>query len=652
MKKQPKSLVKIAAILTAAIFSGTGNFTAQGGYRESPDLAFPNSESGSVITGQSYDQPITPVSVYMSGSNQSLYSMPGRAAYQAPVGTQAWSASLRRVTPSLDPVLNQASYQTPVGTPMQATNRATDLNRTGTSSHPTSNQVLRQTPVGTPIQTTGQNALDATNPATNGVANRSPAKQAPEYEPLNNHFDSYDFGSQTAGTNDRGMPYAGHYGPDPYGSGYQNYGHFPTSVRDGLLPSQNKMLGKFFFDGWATGSAYDHNEWPVTHGFDENTEGRNSSVSPYQLSQAYVTMGRQVEYGDHFSIGGRIDALYGTDYLIASSLGLETEDRTALGAATANVYMAEAHWNKNSAGGHPDYGLAIPQAYAEAYAPILSGLTAKIGHFYSPLGYESICSPNNFFHTHSYTMLYGQPKTVTGAIGKLRFNNFFSLIGGAHQGWNVFDDDNNTWDVVGGVAFEGATGDTLTWIVSTGDAVIGNIRDLQTREFTPFEGRQTSYSLVVEKRLCPEVSWVLEHNLGVAQDGAYSIDRYRNNIREDGYWYSVVNYLYIAMAPNLELGARAEWFYDDGRTRLLGGTPTSVDLTQFGYQWTGENLFDISLGLNWRPTRFLTVRPEVRWDYSDIQMTDLDGNQLVKGIYDQFTDDNRLTFGGDVILHF
>ena len=473
-------------------------------------------------------------------------------------------------------------------------------------------------------------------------------------EPLNNYFDTMEMpnaGAAAPGSGDacNGNAYTGNACTDAYC--YEGL-MFPSSVRNGLLPAENKMLGKLYFDGWATGSAYDHNEWPVTKGFDENTEGRNSSISPYQLSQLYMTMGRQIEYSDHFSIGARIDALFGTDYQLASSLGLESENTTPIGAAAGNIYMADTHWNKNKRGGYPEYGFAVPQAYVEAYAPILSGLTAKVGHFYSPMGYESICSPNNFFHTHSYTMLYGQPQTVTGATAKLRLNEVFSVIGGAHQGWNVFDDNNQCWDIIGGVAFEGNPGDSLTFIVSTGDAIIDNRFDLRNREFSTVDGRQTSYSLVVEKRLCPALSWVLEHDLGIAEDGAYRIDPLCNKIREDGRWYSVVNYLYLTMAPNLDLGARAEWFCDNGRTRLLTGEPTSVDNPDTGYRWTGENVFDISLGLNWRPTDCLTIRPEVRWDYSDIAAEDNHGNTLYKGIYDSFSDDNRLTYGGDIIFHF
>ena len=39
----------------------------------------------------------------------------------------------------------------------------------------------------------------------------------------------------------------------------------------------------------------------------------------------------------------------------------------------------------------------IPQAYAEAYVPVGNGLNVKAGHFYTPIGYESVPAPDNFF---------------------------------------------------------------------------------------------------------------------------------------------------------------------------------------------------------------------------------------------------------------
>lgn len=482
------------------------------------------------------------------------------------------------------------------------------------------------------------------SPSPGGVQNAGlqnvPGKRTPS-ESLNRYFDSFETDSS-----------AGPADLTAYNNGYAGSIGL-MSVRDGLIPASNKSVGRLFVDGWVSGSVFNKNQWPVTNGFDENTEGLNSAGSESQLNQAYVTFGREIDYADHWDVGGRIDLLYGTDYILASSLGLESFNHAASGAAAGNIFAAEPRWNRNSRGGYPAYGLAMPQAYAEAYAPLLAGLSVKMGHFYSPMGYESICSPSNFFYSHSYTMLYGQPQTLTGLTAKQRLGDQFSLIAGAHQGWNVWDDNNDKWDVMGGLTWENGPNTTLSFLVMTGEAVIDNDFNRPTREFSPVNGRQTNYSLVFQRKISHELTWALEHDLGIAEDAAFSFDSNFNQIREDGYWYSIVNYLYFSITPQLDFGARAEWFCDQNRTRLLGGMPTQVDLPAGGYKWTGDNLFDISLGMNWRPTRYVTIRPEVRWDYSDIQMTNLNGDRILrKGIYDNFSDDNLLTFGGDIIVHF
>ena len=44
----------------------------------------------------------------------------------------------------------------------------------------------------------------------------------------------------------------------------------------------------------------------------------------------------------------------------------------------------------------------------------------KLGHFYTPIGYEVVPANGNFFYTHAYTMQYGEPFTHTGVLGPVR----------------------------------------------------------------------------------------------------------------------------------------------------------------------------------------------------------------------------------------
>ena len=58
----------------------------------------------------------------------------------------------------------------------------------------------------------------------------------------------------------------------------------------------------------------------------------------------------------------------------------------------------------------------MPQLYAEiAY----NDLKVKVGHFYTPIGYEVVQVPQNFFYSHSYSHTFGEPFTHTGFLGRL-----------------------------------------------------------------------------------------------------------------------------------------------------------------------------------------------------------------------------------------
>ena len=136
----------------------------------------------------------------------------------------------------------------------------------------------------------------------------------------------------------------------------------------------------------------------------------NDRSNEYQLNQLYVAFENIVDRcGCDWDLGGRVDLLYGTDYFFTQAAGLETHSD------------GTPRWN--SANGPRDdgtaalYGLAMPQLYAEVFAPIGNGLTVKMGHFYSIVGYESVMYTQNFFYSHSYAQTIRRAVYAHGPVG-------------------------------------------------------------------------------------------------------------------------------------------------------------------------------------------------------------------------------------------
>ncbi|MDD2865299.1 MAG: outer membrane beta-barrel protein, partial [Methylococcales bacterium] len=140
---------------------------------------------------------------------------------------------------------------------------------------------------------------------------------------------------------------------------------------------------------------------PVTFG------DRDSEV---QLNQLNLFIQRAVATeGSSWDFGGRFDVMFGTDSIFTQAYGVPGTD-----PGTGNP-LNRGHWDLNFLGSATNrfYDLALPQAYAEAYIPIGNGLNVKAGHFYTPIGYETVPAPDNFFYTHAYTMQFGEPFTHT-----------------------------------------------------------------------------------------------------------------------------------------------------------------------------------------------------------------------------------------------
>ena len=62
----------------------------------------------------------------------------------------------------------------------------------------------------------------------------------------------------------------------------------------------------------------------------------------------------------------------------------------------------------------------MPQLYVEVAAPLLNGVSLKAGHFYANMGYERVAAPDNFFYSHSYSFIFGEPFTFTGAMATIK----------------------------------------------------------------------------------------------------------------------------------------------------------------------------------------------------------------------------------------
>ncbi len=331
--------------------------------------------------------------------------------------------------------------------------------------------------------------------------------------------------------------------------------------------------------GYASHNSGNHDNFPLTF-VDRHSE--------FQLNQVNLSIQAPVDTeSPHWDWGGQIDFMIGTDARFPQSVGLDNE------------WISEDNMRF--------YDLALPQAFLELHAPIGNGLTIKLGHFYTIIGYEVVTAPDNFFFSHAYTMQYAEPFTHTGALMQYPLNSNFSLSFGAVMGWDNSEEEAGSWNFLGGVSW--ANDDADTSVAFT--MINGPVSDSQ-------DDHRSLFSLVLTQQWTDEITWVLQHDFGFHEDAGQNQD--------DAYWFGINQYLFYQFNDSLAFGLRAEWFRDADDARLGVGAPTSY--------------YGISGGINWSPLDWATLRPEIRYDWADSAVD----------VYDSQTEDDLLTFSIDLII--
>lgn len=292
----------------------------------------------------------------------------------------------------------------------------------------------------------------------------------------------------------------------------------------------------------------------------------NDRANDYQFHQLYTFAEIPARHeGKHFGLGGRVDFLFGSNsrYLVAR--GLDDQWRTSR-----------------------LYGFAMPQLYVESALPIAEGLSLKAGKFFGLIGFASDRALDRFFYSFP-NISYAEPATHTGMLASFRPNNSWTLRAGLTRGWDNWEDNNDKLAFTGAVDWKSCDEQTsVVFAFHTGpedDAGLNN---------------RYVHSFLVEQRLSQRVTCVLHHDLFWEDDGVAS--------PQDADGYGIRTQLIYQASSTLGTGIRLEWFRDDDGVIV---TPVDSDVNP-----GAGNYYSLTLAVDWKPSQYLTLRPEARWDWT------------------------------------
>ena len=319
------------------------------------------------------------------------------------------------------------------------------------------------------------------------------------------------------------------------------------------------------------------------------------------MNQLYLVNERTLDTEDGgWDWGGRIDLLYGTDYIYTTARGLDAYQ------AGDPIGLGAPRW-----GSSKYYGLAMPQLYAEVG---YNDLAVKVGHFYTIIGYEVVPAVGNFFYTHAYTMQYGEPFTHTGILTTWTPNDQFVFYNGIVNGWDNWDGGTGTFGPVVNSDYPSA-GSNASYL---GGATMKSSDESQALTITaitgnenpifgvPLVGNRSLISLVYVNELSDKLTYVLQN------DNGWQFNAFGPATKAQ--WYGINQYLFYAFNETWTGGMRFEWFRDNDGYRVFNPIRNQLVNQPYAAGYRG-NFWALTWGLNYKPNANWIIRPELRYDW-------------------------------------
>lgn len=315
-----------------------------------------------------------------------------------------------------------------------------------------------------------------------------------------------------------------------------------------------------------------------------NPNSFNTYDGNVQLSQQWLYAEKVADGSHGIGFGGRIDYVYGTDAPDTQTFGTPTR--------------WDDSWDNGS-----HYGHALPQLYFEVAA---GDLSVKLGKFYTIIGNEVVQSTGNFFYSRQFAFYNAEPFTHTGGLASYKVDDRTDVFGGYVLGWDSGFDDNGDAFLSG---FRHQLSDDLSFVYTN---AMGRFGDR-----LPSNERGWIHSAILTANLTERLSYIQQVDAMFTRDSADAA--HRNT-------FANIHYLIYQHTERVSFGQRFEWFNFSGQG--FGGVDNS-------------DLYNYTLGMNYRHSANLLFRPEVRtvWD-----KTNYGFNENGKA--------SQTSVGGDIIFTF
>jgi len=238
---------------------------------------------------------------------------------------------------------------------------------------------------------------------------------------------------------------------------------------------------------------------------------------------------------------------------------------------------------------NPRFGQDLRDAYLSVHLPILTegGMNVKVGRMNTIIGWNGFLAPYRPLYSSDYQFFYSQDGAFTGFLTQLVVSDRMDIWNGMTLGANTFFETRsaNSYCYIGQINY---------WLQSDKRTRLTASTYLGPDAIFAAPGMNGDFVSMVELRA--QHTWgerftqVIQSNFGWD----------RNTPVGTASWFGVYGLGILHLTREWDFISRAEWFRD------VGGTRTGVN----------AHFSEVTFGLNWHPTPFIEIRPEIRGDFA------------------------------------
>ena len=344
----------------------------------------------------------------------------------------------------------------------------------------------------------------------------------------------------------------------------------------------------------------------LSYGYSSNNDGAFTGQGPFlthserrnfNVNQQYIYIEKKADITKDWDWGYRGDVMYGVDGYEGQSFGNHP--------GRFDYSNTDGNTNFGKGFNHGQQAWAIPQLYAEVSKKDVS---VKLGHFFTPTGYEVIPPTGNFFYSHQITWYNAEAFYHTGALATWNVNEKLVMTGGWVLGWDTgFDQFRKGNMGMFGIAYTISDKTVLSTFSTFGNQ--------------GWRGNGTLSGMILSHKWTDKIMTVSQFDvLSTDNPTTFQVDGVAAKS------HSFINYVFYEFNSKYKAGYRQEWWKADG---------TSYQT----HSW----------GVNYKPHANVLIRPEIRYMYAP---------GVIGGAAGSIADNINKTynantiFGFDVVLTF